>query len=243
METIDLIRKYNRIYQYSNLGKLCNDNVIAFELQEYVPLGALSFHWTRESNRTLFVNYHIEKSHPLGINYNFENSQFIYPYDANESIPVKQRKKLSACLSYFTMPFMHKYGFMDISRKLDTSFDVDDFLRVFYKNKLVGFAEIPYDVYITALHIYNTSNDIISNNDFSKSYITEEDVRKLDLKIEDMNFVFDSSFERLDLFYDDHEIKNIDQEKISIKNVDDLYFYITGRKIEQQNNNKIFEYE
>lgn len=241
METIDLIHKYNRIYQYSDFGVPCNDNVIAFELKEYVPLGALSFHWTRESNRVRFVNYHIEKNHPIGINYNFETSQFIYPYDPNRSIPFKNKSKLSACLSYFTMPFMHKYGFINIAPT--DIFHIDEYLRVFYKNKLVGFAEIPYDVYITALHIYNTSNDIISNNDFSKSHITEEDVRKLDVKIEDINFVFDSSFEHFEPFYEDYEIKKIDREKISVKSVDDLYFYITGRKIEQQNNNKIFEYE
>ena len=241
METIDLSMYCNKIPSVWNDVFNKEKTHIAFGLKDRVPLGALYFNWlineqrmSFNSNQVLYLSKPADR-YPIGINCNFAFNEPIFPYRFLSELERKKQDKINACLSYVTMPFLHKYGILNI----ENNFETKNYGIHAENNKLLAFVEIPYDVYITALHVFGVSSSIESKSSLTAHpYITEHDVSKLEVPIENVCIVKEKDIKLPFGFFGGilhkHDIETIE--------VDDIYEYLTGTKIEQQPF-KLFEYE
>lgn len=240
METIDLIPYWNRIANVWNEYLHSSKTHIAFKLKDRVPLGALNHKWINLSlngdinpsilERDLSSN---EDKYPVGINYNFDELKAIYPYKFHFNSLLSLKNKVNAHISYVTMPFMHKYSMLNVESH-------DEKYGVHVKNnKLAAFVEIPYDVYITALHIFSVSSSVPDKESLkAHPYITMDDVSKLEMPVEDVRIVKEKHVDLPLGFFGNV----LSQKNINIIEVDDIYEYLTGIKLEQETL-KLFQYE
>lgn len=242
METIDLTIYHNKLLNVWD-ERLKSKSHIAFKLKERVPLGALNFTWMMATHHSynnedkILKNY--EDKYPVGINYNFSSNGRIYPYKfsfgSGDITSKNLLRKTNAAMSYVTMPFLHENGLLNVQNTIsNNSYGV--FIN---ENGLGAFVEIPYDVYITALHIFNATNsqtDIDTLKDHP--YLTTDDVSKLQIPIEDVRVV-----QQEDVYLPSSFFGGVfGALSMEIVKVDDIYEYLTGSKLEQQPF-KLFEYE
>jgi hypothetical protein len=252
---IDLIHYANRLANNHLFKEVTQNRVYTFELGERVPIRALDFSWTRKNRAVGDYNSHY---YPSGFNLNFSkqeryyipgHSSFVEYLD--DTVGYVYNKKYSAISSYKTMPLMHKIGFMPYNA-FTTGFNGLMYIFANTSNgKIYGYADINYQTYITAFHVYNSSK---SAND----YINDDDISLLEVDLSKMQLVFDKNYVDNDTLaysnlanyltdisayenYEDSSIAVIDSN-IKVTYVDSIYEHLTGNKL-NNNNNNLFYYE
>lgn len=258
---IDLINLSNKINSsYPFLTKTDN-NMYAFKLAERVPIKALDFYWTNEHSS---LHSHISRFYPTGFNVDFLNKKkYLSPYNdeyvyINNKKEFTNTKKYSALLSYKTMRLIHKIGFMPYNGTYTGNFTNENHMYTFYsRSKAIGYVDIDYETYITALHAYNSFvdfNDRINNND----YITNDDISLLQVDLSDIQLVFDKNFvdndtlaysmlanylTHIDTYSNSEEASiAVMDSNIKVTYVNSIYEHLTGNTLNNSNNN-LFEYE
>lgn len=236
METLDIISYSNKLPETWNYYANQHKNFIAFKLRERVPLEALNFKWIVSTSH-LASRFSDRKNYPSGINYDFNNKVPMYnvSFDFHQLgdhfASMKAQENYDACMSYLTMPFLHHTGLL--------SLDYDQFYTIVEDGRLKAFVEIPYDVYITALHVFNVTGIDRTNIDLVNTYITKDDVDKLSLPLDQVRIVAEDGFD-INTYINLHYMAYGNGVETHV--VDDIYHYLTGNKLEQEPE-KLLEYE